>query len=49
MDGPGRADRLQISIDYSKHLLKQIGAAMNIADGVDTNSVRQSRLLYLGF
>ena len=49
MNSSHRPDRLQIAIDYSKHLLKQIGAAMNIADGVDTNSARQSRLLYLGF
>ena len=32
----------EISVDHSEHFLKQIGAAMNIADGVDPNSVRQS-------
>ena len=35
MDRAHRADRVKISVDYGEHLLKQIGAAMDIADRVD--------------
>ena len=30
----------EISVDHSEHFLKQIGAAVNVADRVDPNSVR---------
>ena len=49
MDRPHRADRREVSIDYDEHLLKQVGAAVNISDRVDTNSVRQPRLSCFGF
>ena len=42
------AERFQVSVDYGEHLLKQIGATMNVADRVETNSVRQPRLSSLG-
>ena len=34
----------EISVDHSEHLLKQIGAAVNVADRVDPNSFWQSGL-----
>jgi len=41
MDGAPRADRREISIYYGEHLLKQIGAAVNVRDGVDAYPFRE--------
>ena len=41
MKGSPRADRREISIYYGEHLLKQIGAAVDVRDGVDAYAVRQ--------
>src|SRR6266536_5346718 len=49
MNGSLCTDRRQISIDYGEHLLKQLGAAVDVAHRIDTNSLRQTRLSYLGF
>ena len=48
MNSSPRANRHEVSIYDGEHLLQQIGAAMNIADGVDAYPVREPRLANFG-
>ena len=41
VNGSHRTNRSQISVNYGEHLLEQIGAAVDVRDGVDAYAVRQ--------